>query len=61
MRMFSHLVVNIDEKNMFHVFYKSVKTCFLMFFYFDFNVFFCAFECHVFVLVKNQKRTKLQI
>jgi len=37
------LVCLIDDKNMFYVFYTSLKTCFLMFFLF-FKYFLCFFN-----------------
>jgi len=45
------------KKNISYVFfYKSLKTCVLCFCLF-FNV-FCAFSCHVFVVVENKKNVQ---
>jgi len=54
------VVVKImDEKNMFYVFYKSLKNMFFNVFYFIYV--FCTFLNFVFLLSLKQKRTKLQI
>jgi len=46
----------IDEKNMFYVFYKSLKKHVFMFFIF--SMFFFYFFNVVFLLSLKQKRTK---
>ena len=50
----------IDVKNMFYVFYKSLKNMFLKYFFMFLKCFFVLFNV-VFLLLLKHKRTKLQI
>jgi len=49
----------IDVKNMFYVFYKSLKNMFLKYFFMFLKCFFVLFNV-VFLLLLKHKRTKLQ-
>jgi len=51
------LVDPIDEKNIFYVFYKSLKTCFCNVFFYFLNV-FCAFNVMFLLLLKTKKNQK---